>query len=406
MKIDTAVAPRMREQQGFTIIEMLVAVAVLMVVVAVVCSLLDPAQGTFQAQPQVSDLQQRLRVGLDTLAKDIVMAGAGVSSGASAGPLSSHFSPVMPYRRGDVGDETRAGVFYRPDAITVLYVPPTHAHTTISRATDLGSELLVEARVNCGPDLHDRLCGFTEQMRVLLFEPRGTFDTLTITDVRGEELLMQHGVALSSTYSDPDTVVAEVASHTYYLKTDVPTGTFQLMHYDGYQTDFPIVDNVVKLEFEYFGDPLPPRVIPDVASVVEKRRTTYGPKPPPLDVDEPNDSWGTGENCVFAVVSGAYVPRLDALAGGRALVALSPTMFEDGPWCPDAASERRFDADLLRIRRVRMLLRVQAASASLRGPAGVLFTRGGTLSSAERFVPDQQVRLDITPRNLEAARAW
>ena len=31
-------------------------------------------------QPEVSDLQQRLRVGIDTLQKDLVMAGAGTRS--------------------------------------------------------------------------------------------------------------------------------------------------------------------------------------------------------------------------------------------------------------------------------------------------------------------------------------
>jgi hypothetical protein len=40
----------------------------------------------------------------------------------------------------------------------------------------------------------------------------------------------------------------------------------------------------------------------------------------------------------------------------------------------------------------------------LRGPAGVLFTRGGTSTSSTRYVPDQEVRFDITPRNLNLGR--
>jgi hypothetical protein len=75
----------------------------------------------------------------------------------------------------------------------------------------------------------------------------------------------------------------------------------------------------------------------------------------------------------------------------------------DGPWCPDDAQAARFDADLLRIRRVRLRLRVQVAVAAMRGPAGLLFAHGGTSASPEFFAPDQQVVLDVVPRNLGVA---
>ncbi len=393
-----------RNEEGFTIIEMLVAVAIMMAVTGAVFSLVNPAHGVFQTQPEVADVQQRLRVSVDTLTRDLSMAGAGISTGTAAGPLVSYFAPVMPYRRGEVGDDGRTGTFYRPDAISILYVPSTSAQTTAIGAIDLGSELVIAARVNCGLSVHDRLCGFTEDMRVLLFDPRGAFDTATVTDVQGQSLRVRHG-PLSSGYDRGDTIVAEVASHTYYLKADTSTNTFQLMHYDGYQTDRPVVDNVVKMAFEYFGAPEPPRMMPDVStSATEVRATTYGPLPPPLDADEPSDSWPAGENCVFAVASGSHVSRLPTVAPGTTPVRLDPAMLRDGPWCPDATHAMRFDADLFRVRRVRVVVRVQAAAASMRGPTGVLFTRGGTRSSAERFVPDQEIRMDVTPRNMGAGR--
>ena len=55
-----------------------------------------------------------------------------------------------------------------------------------------------------------------------------------------------------------------------------------------------------------------------------------------------------------------------------------------------------------RTRRVRVTLRVEAAAASLRGSAGRLFTRAGTSTTAERFVPDREVQFDVAPRNLNA----
>jgi hypothetical protein len=54
-------------------------------------------------------------------------------------------------------------------------------------------------------------------------------------------------------------------------------------------------------------------------------------------------------------------------------------------------------------RLVRVAVRVEAAPPSLRGPAGGLFVRAGTSTSAQRYVPDREIRFDVAPRNLETA---
>ncbi len=64
----------------------------------------------------------------------------------------------------------------------------------------------------------------------------------------------------------------------------------------------------------------------------------------------------------------------------------------------------KFDADLLRVRQVRVTLRVQVANELLRGPAGVLFRHGGRSRGGERFIPDQEVRFDVSPRNMNLGR--
>jgi hypothetical protein len=92
------------------------------------------------------------------------------------------------------------------------------------------------------------------------------------------------------------------------------------------------------------------------------------------------------------------------LGGGTILVALSAGTLTDGPWCPDGVNPNRFDADLLRIRRIAVTLRVESAAAALRGPAGQLFARAGTSTSAHRLLPDREIRFDVSPRNLNLAR--
>ena len=230
-----------RHDDGFTLTELLVVMAITLGLMAALFGLVQPAQGIFDAQPELADMQQRLRVGVDVLAHGLLMANA----------------PVMPYRVGRRQSDPERGVFFRSDTISVLSVP---------------------------------------------------WDGTTIE------------------------------SHTYYLRRDPAAGEFQLRHYDGASTDRPVVDHVVQLNFAYFG-------------------------------------------------------------AGHA--RLNQAMFEDGPWYPNGTDSHRFDADLLNIRLVRVTLRVQAARAALRGPAGVLFMHGGTAVSRERYLPDREIQFDVTPRNLD-----
>jgi hypothetical protein len=134
--------------------------------------------------------------------------------------------------------------------------------------------------------------------------------------------------------------------------------------------------------------------------------TTYGPKPPALGVDVASDSWPAGENCTFRVdpASGQHVSRLATLGGPGTLTALTGAQLSDGPWCPDATNLNRYDADLHRVRQIRVTFRVQTGVANMRGPAGVLFSRAGTGRLSDRLVPDQAVQFDVTPRNLNLGR--
>ena len=106
-------------------------------------------------------------------------------------------------------------------------------------------------------------------------------------------------------------------------------------------------------------------------------------------------------------VSGLQVPRLEVLAFGgdtNTLVPLTRTQLTDGPWCPDPTNVNRWDADLLRIRTIAVTLRIQAANAAMRGPASVLFAHGGSSTSGNKWLPDLQMTLAVTPRNLNMGR--
>ena len=137
-----------RSEAGYSLIELLVASAVMLVVTGAIFGLMNPSQGMSQATPEVSDLQQRMRVTTDTLFKELVMAGAGTYQGPVTGSLVNFFAPILPRRTGRVNPDPPT--VFRPDAITLAYIPNTYSQTTISQPMPPQSaELKVNDQPNC-----------------------------------------------------------------------------------------------------------------------------------------------------------------------------------------------------------------------------------------------------------------
>jgi hypothetical protein len=383
---------------GLTLAELLVGMGLTVAILGALIMLIGPATSVFHIEPERQDLHQRVRVVVDALERELRAAGAGMTLGPVPGPLNRYVAPIRPYRIGERRPDPSGGVFYRPDVVSVFYVSGTMAQAGARRVTSLGTTVSVEAVPNCGAGVYDSLCGFVVGSRVLLFDGGGRSALGTVTDVNGLVLLVD-GMALSHGLgSRDDTAIAEVDVHVFSIAPDAATGVPRLMRYNGFGSELPLVDHVVDLRFEYFGDPRAPvyRSTPSTGAFP----TTYAPAPPPEGLDDETDAWGPGENCAFGFAEGVPVSRLVALGAGPALVALDPAQLVDGPWCPDALHPDRFDADLLRIRRVRATVRVEAAADSLRGPEGPLFARPGTASGTQHTLPDAEVTLDVAPWNL------
>jgi prepilin-type N-terminal cleavage/methylation domain-containing protein len=390
----------MTRERGFSLIEMVVAMALMMVAVGSVFSLLNPAQGAFSTEPEVADLQQRLRVAQNALFTDLVMAGAGAYLGGQTGSLIYFLPPVRPLR---------------PGAATVIYVPTTTAQTTLAQDVGGAGVMKVNAESGCprNPDgTPQNLCGFRPPMRVLIFDHTGHYDTFTIStvdDATSSITVDKPGDALSATYhgGPPGTpriaTVTEAVIRTYFRKAE----TNQLVYSDGSTgAEIPVVDSVVDVSFEYWGDPNPPRRTSRPISDAIGPWQTYGPRPA---IGPSGTSYPANENCAFTYDGSQHLPRLPLLPSGEnaaALVELTESQLTDGQpgWCPDENHASRYDADLLRIRKIGVTIRVQTALAALRGPAGVLFRNGGTSRTATKWVPDQEARFQVTPRNLNLAR--
>ena len=183
--------PRMSPAAGFTLIEMLVAMAIMLTVTAAVFTALNPSQGILQSQSEILDMQQRLRVGVDTLTHDLMVAGAGAYLGSQSGSLVGFFAPILPARRGNLASIDDGPGAYRTNAITLLYVPSTSAQTTtFSAMTNAWSNLTVNSEPGCPATTP--LCDFTTGTEAVVYDTTGAFDAFTVSGVVNDLLQLEH----------------------------------------------------------------------------------------------------------------------------------------------------------------------------------------------------------------------
>jgi type II secretory pathway pseudopilin PulG len=321
----------MRSGGGFSLVELVVALAICLVVSGAMLALLAGNQSALRLEPEAADTQQRLRVAAETLQRDLSRAGSGLAVAVPGG--SGQLIPAL--RPGRYG-LTRADhdLAYASDRITVVYAARPAVRARL--ALDMGSpvaDLALEGDADCMPG---RACGFSQGSRALAWDTTAAgrgFDLFTVT-ATGLNLL-EHGPPnppFSRTYRANLARVAAIEQHVYWL--DRAAG--RLVHYDGYQSESPLVDGVLDLRFSYFLDP-------DPRSVAE----------PPSGED----------SCVYAA-GDPPAPLLEQLPGETPRLA-RPAQLVDGPVCGSAPN--RFDGDLLRIRTVRVELELGPAEPARQG---------------------------------------
>ena len=365
-----------RSESGYSLVELLISTAIMLVVTGAIFGLVNPSQGTAKVQPEVADLQQRLRVSSDTLFRELMMSGAGTYMGSATGSLINFFAPIIPRKMGMTTPDSVTSA--RSDTITLSYVPNTFSQTTIvSPMPNVSAELKVDSLNNCPTGVN--LCGFTIGMDAIIFDGSGNFDVFTITQVQDAAAHLQHRNNDLSTAYGVGAQVTQIESNTYYwcrpgTERPCPDATAsQLRRYNGSTEDVALVDNVVELRFDYFGDPNPP----------------VKPKP----------AIGV-ESCLFDTSGNSKLPTLATEDGSLASLPLE--ILKDGPFCGGGANQ--FDADLYRVRKVRVTLRVQVADSSLRGTDQTLWVNPGKSRSSSTVVRDLGVSFEISPRNLNLSR--
>lgn len=89
----------MKSDSGFTLVELLVAVAITIIIVAVSLDALNQGQHTSEAISLMSNMTENLRAGMDQIQHDLVLAGSGIPVGGisipnGGGPAINEPSPA------------------------------------------------------------------------------------------------------------------------------------------------------------------------------------------------------------------------------------------------------------------------------------------------------------------------
>lgn len=370
--------------RGFTLVELLVASVVSLVVLAAAVALAGAAQRVFVVEPAAIDTARRLHAATDALTQALGGAGGdqAVSEGLAA--LASGVPTVWPLfdlagASGPTFHAVRVVRGLRRGVGRLAVDQPSP------------SESLTLASAPCPQDAD--LCGFAPDDVVAVFDGRGAFDLVELAAVAPALMRLTPRTALARAYPAGSWVVA-VRVDRFGLVAQ-PDGSHTLTRVTSAGAREPMVDGIVSLAFRVWGHGAPPRLLDRTSG---RGVSQYGPMPPAAAEADPAGVFAVGEHCLAARdVTGPY--SLLAALGPDPLHELVPAMLDDGPWCPQAWAPDAYDADLFRVRRVDIHLRVGALADEVRGAAGLRFARGGTATDPAKWVIDRSLvtSVAVTP---------
>jgi len=252
--------------RGFSLVELLIAMAIMTTTAATLLSLVIAGQRIARLQPEAADLQQRARIATRVLDTELARAGAGVDAGSAAGPLSRRFAPVSPSADGGLtiwyvsstGGQGTLAASLEPDATTAfLALPPACATASA--------------------------CGFAPDTTVLLFDAGGCHDVARVEAADGASLFLRP--AIRTCAYPAGAAIAHGEVRTYRVD---PAARQLIRRDEATGLSIPVVDNVAGMSVECLDGGarvrLALRFVPAVALGVPDLVVSLEARPPNLQV--------------------------------------------------------------------------------------------------------------------------
>ena len=224
-----------KKQLGLSLIEIQVALVIGLILTAGAAQLFISNQQTYRSENALTRMQQNGRFIVDTIAKDIRMAGyTGCTSREGSAPVVDNIG-TLPYNVVDIADGSLTNVIAASDATNgaarvpalpgtltgnIANILPNADTITVQRSHQCGAAVAVTAAAGGGniTVYSPNQCNFQAGMGAMITNC-GRSDLFQITGSTadtGPSQNLTFGGALASTYGD-DAFVYQFMSNTYYI---------------------------------------------------------------------------------------------------------------------------------------------------------------------------------------------
>ena len=231
----------MTREGGATVIELLVASAIMLAASAAALTLVADATTQSPRWNEAADLHQRARVAVDAIARHVARAGAGPPFAA----VRAAFPTVDPRRR--------SSFLLSNTAITIRHVPEGAPWTTVSTDVAPGA-LTIRVDIHPGCAVEVESCGFVGRTNAAIFDGRGDWHLLIVEPSAPGLLAVADRVPGRTATFAAGSALVEVEETSLYFDRDAGT----LRQEGPGEGTFPVVDQVRDLWFDYFAERLEP----------------------------------------------------------------------------------------------------------------------------------------------------
>ena len=336
-----------------TLAEVAISAGITTAAVGTAVSVVVPLHRALDHQRASAEVHQRGRAMFERLQYDLRNAGIWTGRPISAAPRA--WPAVLPFDIAAVGPgRPRA----QNSAITILRPLPRASRVeATSPLSQRVPTVTVRQPRECRPSA-GRWCELRADTTVMIVDPTGRSNFLRVTGVVTDTATVTalDGGPLPS--YPVGSAVIPIQIRTYHHDAN----RAQLRYRDGWMTSAPVTNHVAGISFRYFGDPLGSRSSTSASAA----------SPSPCRSTGLQDGGGSGS--------------------GQVEVTLAE--LGDGPWC---GARPTFDADLFRVRRVRVEMRLQSPLALRR--RGDLSSVSGPGSRTSSYA-DLTAHFEVTIRNV------
>lgn len=222
---------------GFTVIELLIALAIVMSIAGVMAFVVEPARAAFDRVPADLELHQRGRTAIHLIAQALQSAGKNVAANQALGSLSD-IIPIVSLRDPDDSGEKFA-------TLTVISSTVDGAQGVLAANQSAVAAPLTLATTPC-PNVKD-VCGFTPGITAVIADGSGRYDVFVVASTEPGSRRLTADRMVTQPYPAGSAVI-EIEQHTFTLAAQAD-GSSSLMRETAAGAIQPMVDFVSALSF-------------------------------------------------------------------------------------------------------------------------------------------------------------